>query len=57
MRGKMINVRMLILGGTRFVGYTVLEAAIRAGWDVTSPLAAACPDFRPPGHAWSRAIA
>ena len=27
---------MLILGGTRFVGYAVLEAAIRAGWDVTS---------------------
>ena len=32
----MIDVRMLILGGTRFVGYTVLEAAIRCGWDVTS---------------------
>jgi 2'-hydroxyisoflavone reductase len=24
------------LGGTRFVGYAVLEAAIRAGWDATS---------------------
>ena len=32
----MINVRMLILGGTRFVGYAVLEAAIRCGWDATS---------------------
>jgi 2'-hydroxyisoflavone reductase len=32
----MINVRMLILGGTRFVGYAVLEAAVRAGWDATS---------------------
>jgi nucleoside-diphosphate-sugar epimerase len=32
----MIDVRMLILGGTRFLGYAVLEAAIRAGWDATS---------------------
>jgi 2'-hydroxyisoflavone reductase len=32
----MINVRMLILGGTRFVGYAVLSAALRQGWDVTS---------------------
>jgi 2'-hydroxyisoflavone reductase len=27
--------RMLILGGTRFVGYFVAEQALRAGWDVT----------------------
>jgi 2'-hydroxyisoflavone reductase len=32
----MIGVRMLVLGGTRFVGYAVLEAAVRAGWDATS---------------------
>src|ERR1700738_1208555 len=32
----MKNVRMLILGGTRFVGYAVLEAAVRDGWDATS---------------------
>lgn len=32
----MNNVRMLILGGTRFVGYAVLEAAVRDGWDATS---------------------
>lgn len=32
----MISVRMLVLGGTRFVGYTVLEAAIRSGWEATS---------------------
>ena len=36
MRGKMATVRMLILGGTRFVGYAVLSAALRQGWDVTS---------------------
>jgi 2'-hydroxyisoflavone reductase len=35
-RGKMSSVRMLVLGGTRFVGYAVLSAAIRAGWEVTS---------------------
>jgi nucleoside-diphosphate-sugar epimerase len=34
MRGKMANVRMLVLGGTRFVGYAVLSAAVRAGWEV-----------------------
>ncbi|MBO0802419.1 MAG: NAD-dependent epimerase/dehydratase family protein [Nocardiopsaceae bacterium] len=28
--------RILILGGTRFVGYTLLERAIRAGWEATS---------------------
>ena len=28
--------RMLVLGGARFVGYAVIDAAIRAGWDVTS---------------------
>ncbi len=28
--------RMLILGGTRFLGYAVLEAALWAGWDATS---------------------
>lgn len=27
--------RLLILGGTRFVGYFVAAAALRAGWDVT----------------------
>jgi nucleoside-diphosphate-sugar epimerase len=32
----MINVRMLVLGGTRFVGYAVISAALRQGWDVTS---------------------
>jgi 2'-hydroxyisoflavone reductase len=36
MRGKMANVRMLVLGGTRFVGYAVLSAAVRAGWNATS---------------------
>lgn len=28
--------RVLVLGGTRFVGYAVLSAAIQAGWDATS---------------------
>jgi 2'-hydroxyisoflavone reductase len=32
----MTSVRMLVLGGTRFVGYAVLEAAIHAGWEATS---------------------
>ena len=27
---------MLVLGGARFVGYAVLSAALRRGWDVTS---------------------
>lgn len=35
-RGRMITVRMLVLGGTRFVGYAVLSAALRRGWDVTA---------------------
>jgi nucleoside-diphosphate-sugar epimerase len=29
-------VRMLILGGTRFVGHAILSAALQQGWDVTS---------------------
>jgi nucleoside-diphosphate-sugar epimerase len=33
---KMVDVRMLILGGTRFVGYAILSAALQQGWDVTS---------------------
>lgn len=28
--------RLLVLGGTRFVGYAVIEAALTAGWEVSS---------------------
>jgi 2'-hydroxyisoflavone reductase len=32
----MDGMRLLILGGTRFVGYAIAAAALRDGWEVTS---------------------
>jgi nucleoside-diphosphate-sugar epimerase len=32
----MDGMRLLILGGTRFVGHAVAAAALREGWEVTT---------------------